>query len=117
MFKKLLIVTNTILLLGCNTILLGSYGEQNQSLKDFAESVFIFQNRMTNAVMFSETELSVAILDAEQKMRIACEPLNTAGVLQFYGLDVDIELVGRIQQTAVGCEKSARELEKILLVP
>ena len=95
-------------------MLLGSYGEQNQSLKDFAESVFIFQNSMTNAVMFSEIEPSTAVLDAEQKMQIACEPLNKAGILQFDGLDVDFELVRRIEQTAVSCEKAAKQLQSLL---
>lgn len=114
MFEKLLIAINAVLLVGCNTMLLGSYGEHNQSLKDFAESVFIFQNSMTNAVMLSEPEPSAAILDAEQKMHVACEPLNAAGVLQFDGLDVDLELVRRIQQTAVSCEKSAQRLQSLL---
>jgi hypothetical protein len=114
-FKKSFIIVNVALLFGCNAMLFGTFGEKNQNLEDFAESVFILQNKMTNAVMFSETELSPTILEAEKKMHIACEPLNKAGNLQFDGLSVDFELAQRIQQTAEGCEKAAQQLQILLL--
>lgn len=94
---------------------LGTYGEKKQNLKEFSESVFILQNKMTNAVMFSETELSPTILEAEKKMHIACEPLNQAGSLQVDGLSVDFGLAERIQQTAESCEKAAQQLQILLL--
>ena len=108
---------NIALSLGCSFILFGTYGEKKQSLEDFAESVFILQNKMTNAVMFSETELSAATLETEKKMHIACEPLNKAGSLQFDGLSVNFELAQHIKQTVEGCEKAAQQLEKMLLAP
>jgi hypothetical protein len=95
-------------------MLFGTYGEKNQTLEDFAESVFILQNKMTNAVMFSESELSAATLEAEKKMHVACEPLNKAGSLQFDGLSVNFELAQRIQQTAESCEKAAQQLQILL---
>ncbi len=108
---------NALILSGCNTMFLGSYGEQNQSLKEFAESVFVFQNRMTNIVMLKETEPSTAILNAEKNMHIACESLNKAGNLYVEGLSVDFELAQRIQQTAENCQNAAKQLEILLISP
>ncbi|MEN9595720.1 MAG: hypothetical protein RL236_154 [Pseudomonadota bacterium] len=101
-------------------MLLGSYGDENQTLEVFSqrvENVFKFQNSMTNAVMFRETESSVTVLSAEQKMRTACEPLNEYASREIEGLKVDLTLQKRVAQTAISCEKAARELEKILVVP
>lgn len=92
----------------------GTYGDENQSLRDFAESVFVLQNRMTNAVMFGDSEPTAEIVEAEKKMHIECESLNKAGSLQFDGLSVDFALAQRIQETAVSCEKSAKRLQFLL---
>lgn len=105
------------LLLGCNTMLLGSYGEQNQTLEAFAqrvENVFKFQNSMTNAVMLLETEPSETILDAEQKMQLVCEPLNEYASREIDGLSADFALQKRVEQTAVSCEKAAQQLQSLL---
>jgi hypothetical protein len=113
--KKSLFVLNFALLSGCNTVFFGSYGDDNQSLRDFAESVFVLQNSMTNAVMFSDVESTPEIAEAEKKMHVHCEALNKAGSLQFDGLSVDFALAQRIQQTAVSCEKAAKQLQSLLI--
>lgn len=117
MLKKAFIILNIVLLLGCNTMLLGSYGEENQTLAAFAqrvEAVFKFQNSMTNAVMLLETEPSSAILDAEQKMHAACEPLNQYAAREMDGLSVDFALQKRVEQTAISCENMALKLQTLL---
>lgn len=117
MFKKPFIVLNTVLLLGCNTMLLGSYGEDNQTLEAFTqrvENVFKFQNSMTNAVMLMEDDAPVAILESEQKMHIACKPLNDYASREMEGLSSDFALQNRVEQTAIGCEKAALELQTVL---
>lgn len=117
MFKKLVIVINIALLLGCNTMLLGSYGEQNQTFDAFAqrvETIFKFQNSMTNAVMSLETEPSEAILEQEQKMYAACESLNEYASREMDGLSADFTLQKRVEQTAVSCEKVAQQLQSLL---
>ena len=106
-----------MLLLGCNTMLLGSYGDENQTLAAFSqrvETIFKFQNSMTNAVMLLETEPSELILDAEQKMHAACEPLNEYASREIDGLSADLTLQKRVEQTAIGCEKAAMQLQALL---
>jgi hypothetical protein len=98
-------------------MLLGSYGEQNQTLEAFSqrvESVFKFQNSMTNAVMLLEIEPSSTILEAEQKMRLACEPLNEYASREMDGLSADFALQKRVEQTAVSCETAAQRLQSLL---
>jgi len=97
-------------------MLLGSYGEQNQTLAAFSqrvESVFKFQNSMTNAVMLLETEPSAAILEAEQKMQLVCEPLNEYASREMDGLSADFALQKRVEQTALSCEKAAQQLQNL----
>ncbi len=113
----LFIFANITLLLGCNTTLLGTYGEQNQTLEAFqqrVESVFQLQNSMTNDVMFSETELSETILKAEHQMQSACESLNEYAARESDGLSVSFELRQRVEKTAIGCEKAAQHLQILL---
>lgn len=103
---------------GCNSVLLGRYGEQNQTLEAFTqrvENVFKFQNSMTNAVMLMETEPSSMILDAEQKMQSVCEPLNEYASREMDGLSTDFTLQKRVEKTAISCEKAAQKLQTLLL--
>lgn len=98
-------------------MLLGSYGEQNQTLEAFAqrvETVFKFQNSMTNAVMMIDDEPSEAILSAEQKMQLACEPLNEYAAREIDGLNADFALQKRVEQTAITCERAAQSLQALL---
>jgi len=116
-FNLVFVLVNVALLLGCNTTLLGTYGEQNQTLEAFrqrVESVFQLQNSMTNDVMFSEIEPSETILKAEQKMQKACESLNEYAARESDGLSVSFELRQRVEQTAIGCENAAQHLQQLL---
>jgi len=115
----LFILANATLLLGCNTALLGTYGEQNQTLEAFrqrVESVFQLQNSMTNEVMFSETEPSETILKAEQQMQRACESLNEYAARESDGLSIGFGLRQRVEQTAISCEKTAQNLQMLLSI-
>ncbi len=111
------VLANVALLLGCNTALLGTYGEQNQTIEAFrqrVESVFQLQNSMTNDVMFSEIEPSETILKAEQQMQRACESLNEYAARESDGLSVSFELRQRVEQTAISCEKAAQNLQMLI---
>lgn len=112
-----MIIVGVTFLTGCNTFLLGSYGEQNQTLDAFklrVENIFKLQNNMTNNVMLID-EPSPTILNAEQKMLFACEPLNEYAAKEMDGEDTDFSLQKRVEQTAVNCEKSAQTLQKLLV--
>lgn len=98
-------------------MLLGSYGEEKQSLAAFAqrvENVFKFQNSMTNAVMLLDSEPSQVILNAEKQMHAACEPLDEYASREIDGLSADFALQKRVEQTAISCEKAAKQLQTLL---
>ncbi|MDD2864636.1 MAG: hypothetical protein PHC99_07910 [Methylococcales bacterium] len=117
MIKKAFLVVNSALLLGCNTMLLGSYGEDNQTLEAFTqrvENVFKLQNSMTNAVMLMEVEPSDVILEAEKAMHTACKPLNEYASREMEGLSSDFALQKQVEQTAVSCERAAKQLQSLL---
>lgn len=100
-------------------MLLGSYGEEKQSLAAFAqrvENVFKFQNSMTNAVMLLDFEPSEAILKVEKQMHAACEPLDEYASREIDGLSADFELQERVEQTAISCEKIAKQLQTLLFL-
>lgn len=114
---KILCAISVLFLSACNTTLLGSYGENHESLSAFAqrvENVFKFQNSMTNAIMLMDTEVPSDILFAETKMNSACEPLNLYASREIDGLTVDFSLQKRVEQTAVSCEKAAQQLQTLL---
>lgn len=114
--KTLFFLINFALLSGCNTLFLGSYGEDHQTLEAFTqrvEQVFKLQNSMTNAVMLME-EPSAKILEIEQAMHAACKPLNDYASHEMEGLSSDFELKHRVEQTAVSCEKAAIQLQSLL---
>lgn len=98
-------------------MLLGSYGEENQSLAVFAErveNVFKLQNSMTNAVMLLETEPSETILESEKKMHFACQSLNEYAEREIDGLSADFTLQKKVENTTVDCEKAALQLQTLL---
>jgi hypothetical protein len=116
-FNKAFFVITSTLLFGCNTAFLGGYGEENQTLSAFAErveTVFKFQNSMTNAVMLLDTEPSEIILNAERKMHTACQPLNEYAAREMDNLNVDFSLQKRVENTAISCEKAANQLQILL---
>ncbi len=98
-------------------MLLGSYGDENQTLTAFAqrvEYVFKLQNSMTNAVMLLETEPSDVILKSEQKMHVACQSLNEYAAREIDGLSADFALQKRVEKTTIDCEKAALQLQILL---
>lgn len=98
-------------------MLLGGYGEDRQTLAAFAqrvEDVFKFQNSMTNEVMLLDNKPTAAILEAEDKMHAACEPLDEYASREIDGLSADFTLQKRVEQTAISCEKAAKQLQTLL---
>lgn len=98
-------------------MLLGGYGDDKQTLAAFAqrvENVFKFQNSVTNAVMLLDDEPTDAILEAEEKMHAACEPLDEYASREIDGLSADFSLQKRVEQTAISCEKAAKQLQTLL---
>ena len=112
----------TTLLSACSTPWLGGYGASGQTKEEFAryvESVFKFQNQMTSKVMmllesedyFGDYE---AILQAEQKMREICEPLNEYATRENDGMSIGLFLRRRVEKSAVACDKAARRVDDYL---
>lgn len=109
-----------MLLPGCGW-LWGSYGAKGQSREDFehyVEQVFRFQNRLTSDMMMlqenNDFKGNEKLLQAEQVMRQQCDPLN-----EYVARDVDGQSSGfflrrRVENTAVDCERAAKELELLI---
>jgi hypothetical protein len=115
--KRSLVIAGVVFATGCNTALLGTYGEDNQTFDAFkqrVEDVFQLQNSMTSAVMLLESEPSADILKDEAAMRGACASLNEAGSREMDGLDIDLSLGKRIEKTVSNCEKAAKLLQRRL---
>lgn len=107
-------IAGVVMATGCNTALMGTYGEDNQTLDAFkqrVEDVFQLQNSMTSAVMLLESEPSADILKDEAAMRGACASLNEAGSREMDGLDISFSLGKRIEKTVTDCEKAAKSLQ------
>ncbi len=114
--KRYFVVVNFFLLMGCNSTLLGTYGENQLTLAEFekyVESVFQLQNSVTSEVMLM-TEENAEILDAEQSMRNACASLNDYAENDIDGVAVSFELKKRVEKTAHHCEKAAQHLQHLL---
>jgi hypothetical protein len=112
--KRSLMIACVVMATGCNTALMGTYGEDNQTLDAFkqrVEDVFQLQNSMTSAVMLLESEPSADILKDEATMRGACASLNEAGSREMDGLDISLSLGKRIEKTVTDCEKAAKSLQ------
>jgi|694.fasta_scaffold01494_6 hypothetical protein len=112
--KRSLMIACVVMATGCNTALMGTYGEDNQTLDAFkqrVEDVFQLQNSMTSAVMLLESEPSADILKDEAAMRGACASLNEAGSREMDGLDISLSLGKRIEKTVTDCEKAAKSLQ------
>ncbi|MEY2666464.1 MAG: hypothetical protein RLZZ384_635 [Pseudomonadota bacterium] len=115
--KSSLVIAGVVFVTGCNTALLGTYGEDNQTFDAFkqrVEDVFQLQNSMTSAVMLLESEPSADILKDEAAMRGACASLNEAGSREMDGLDISLSLGKRIEKTVANCEKAAKLLQRRL---
>lgn len=106
-------IAGVVIVTGCNTALMGTYGEDNQTFDAFkqrVEDVFQLQNSMTSAVMLLDSEPSVDILKDETEMHSACASLNEAGSREMDGLD-SLSLGKRIEKTVTNCEKAAKSLQ------
>ncbi len=112
----------TILLSGCSLPFFSGYGANGQTREEFTryvETVFKLQNSMTSKMMaFTENDEKPANLDAlvqaEQRMQKTCEALNEYAERDSDGLSVGLLLQRRVEQTAVDCEKAAKELQVLL---
>jgi hypothetical protein len=112
----------TIILSGCSLPFFSGYGANGQTREEFSryvEEVFKLQNRMTSKMMaFAEEDEKPTNLDtllqAEQRMHKNCEALNEYAERDSDGLSVGLLLQRRVEQTAVDCEKAAKELQTLL---
>jgi hypothetical protein len=115
--KRSLMIAGVVIATGCNTVLLGTYGEDNQTFdafKERVEDVFQLQNSMTSAVMLLDSEPSADIIKDEALMRGACASLNEAGSREMDGLDISLSLGKQIEKTVTNCEKAAKSLQRRL---
>ena len=119
-FPGLMLISVTLLLSGCGTPFLGSYGTKGQSKEEFTryvESVFKLQNSLTSEIMeYLETDVSNHddLLEAEQHMQQACGPLNEYASRESEGLSTGILLSRRVEKTAIDCEQAAEKVKLLL---
>jgi len=112
-----------MLLSGCSIPFFSGYGAKGQTREEFSryvEDVFKLQNSMTSKMMAlaendeKPTNLN-ALVQAEQRMQKSCEALNEYAERDSDGLSVGLLLQRRVEQTAVDCEKAAKDLQALLL--
>jgi hypothetical protein len=112
-----------MLLSGCSIPFFSGYGAKGQTREEFSryvEEVFKLQNSMTSKMMAlaendeKPTNLN-ALVQAEQRMQKSCEALNEYAERDSDGLSVGLLLQRRVEQTAVDCEKAAKDLQALLL--
>ena len=118
--RSLMMIAVAVILSGCATPFFG-YGANGQSREEFArhvEEAFRLQNSMTSQVMMlldgGEVKNSDALLRAEQHMEQICGPLNEYASRDIDGLNIGLLLQRRVEQSAIDCEKAAREVEFLL---
>jgi hypothetical protein len=110
----------SISLSGCAQPFFGGYGEHNMSRQEFTryvESVFRLQNSITSEIMLlavDEGKIDAALLQAEQHMQEACEPLNEYVSRESDGLSAGIFLRRRVEKSAIDCERKAQAVRSIL---
>jgi hypothetical protein len=110
-----------LLLSGCSTPLLGTYGENGQSREEFSryvESVFRLQNAMTSEIMalqgIDDVSDHTALFQADQAMQKACGPLNEFVSRQTEGLDTGLFLSHQVEKSAIDCEQAAQKVKLLL---
>ncbi|MFA6164163.1 MAG: hypothetical protein WC685_12115 [Methylobacter sp.] len=118
--RSLMMIAVAVILSGCATPFFG-YGANGQSREEFARHVeegFRLQNSMTSQVMMlldgGEVKNSDALVRAEQHMEQICGPLNEYASRDIDGLNIGFLLQRRVEQSAIDCEKAAREVEFLL---
>ena len=120
-FSGLIMISVMLLLSGCSTHLMGSYGAKGQTMEEFTryvEGVFRLQNSMTSEIMElqenDELNNRDVLLKAEQTMQETCAPLNEYVSLETEGLSTDVSLLKRVEKTAVDCEQAALKVKTLL---
>jgi len=120
-YLGLIMIGSLLLLSGCSTPLMGSYGANGQNMEEFTkyvESVFRLQNSMTSAIMelqeSDELNNQEAVLKAEQFMQETCAPLNEYVSRESEGLSTGILLSHRVEKSAVDCEKASLNVKSLL---
>jgi hypothetical protein len=106
---------------GCAAHFWGGYGAKGQSREEFTryvEGVFRLQNSMTSEIMaLPETDDANnhdALLEAEQQMQEACDPLNEYVSRESEGLNVGFFLSRRVENSAINCEQAAQKVKSLL---
>ena len=120
-FPRLMLMFITLILSGCATSFLGSYGPNGQTKEEFTryvESVFRLQNSMTSEIMaFLETDGTNNhddLLEAEQHMQEACDSLNEYASRESEGLNIGFFLSRRVEKSAIDCEHAALKVKSLL---
>ena len=118
--RSLMMIAVAVILSGCATSFFG-YGANGQSREEFArhvEEAFRLQNSRTSQVMMlldgGEVKNSDSLLRSEQHMEQICGPLNEYASRDIDGLNIGFLLQRRVEQSAIDCEKAAREVEFLL---
>ena len=120
-FPVLMLMCITLMMPGCATHFWGGYGAKGQSREEFTryvEGVFRLQNSMTSEIMaLPETDDAKnhdALLEAEQQMQEACDPLNEYVSRESEGLNVGFFLSRRVENSAINCEQAAQKVKSLL---
>jgi PHP family Zn ribbon phosphoesterase len=114
-------VLMAIILSGCSLPFFSGYGAKGQTREEFTryvEEVFKLQNRMSSKMMaLAEEDEKPAhynnLLQTEQKMQKMCEALNEYAQIDSDGGSPSLLLQSRVEQTAVDCDKAAKELKAL----
>lgn len=120
-FPGLMLMSITLMLAGCSTPFLGGYGANGQSREEFTryvEGVFRLENSMTSEIMAlletDDTNNHDALLEAEQHMQEACDPLNEYVSRDSDGLSIGLFLRRRVEKSAIDCEQAAQKVKSLL---
>ena len=120
-FSGLIMISIMLILSGCSTPLMGSYGAKGQTMEEFTsyvESVFRLQNSITSEIMeLQETDdlhNHDVLLKAEQFMQETCAPLNEYVSKESEGLSTGLFLQSRVEKSAVDCEQAALKVRSLL---
>ena len=125
---KLLIIFHLILLTSsCSTITTYTPDgtAENRSIEEFklyAEEVFRRQNRISTELIMllidydidSKEKQHQLIVDAEEKITDACQPLNTMVIMKVENRDIDMSLKFKIVDSISKCDYITREVEVML---
>lgn len=105
----------------CSIPFFGGYGANGQTIEEFSqhvEDIFRLQNQMTSQAMMlldnDEAKKPEELIQAEQHMQHACADLNEYVSRDLDGLDSDLFLRRRVEQSAIDCEQAAKAVKPLL---